>query len=151
MSSPTGTIVTPQLKPARSFPNANVAHAIRFSCRQGATPAGEDAIPPLALNTQIHIGTIPKGSVITSVHLHVRTLFDGTTPLFIIGTIADDDGILTGATSAVATAGIKPGLSAGAVQLGYAPGEMPLYVKLTAAGNTAGELHAIIPFYPAKT
>jgi hypothetical protein len=150
MSSATGSPTVVALKPARTFPNANVMHGIRFSCRQGATPANEDAIPSMPLATQIHFGTIPKGAVITNIQLHVRTLFNGTTPLFIIGTIADDDALATSAEAVVTAVARLKNLGLG-VLMGYTPTDMQVYAKLTAAGNTAGELHAVVEYYPPKT
>jgi hypothetical protein len=150
MASPTGTTTVVALKPARSFPNANVTHSIRYSLRQGATPAGEDAIPAMPLATPVHIGTLPRGCVVLRTYAQIRTLFNGTTPALIVGSAADDDAFLTSAEAAAGTAGIKQNLVGGAA-MGYLPAETPVYAKLTAAGNTAGEAHIVIEFYPPST
>ena len=99
--------------------------------------------------TQHHIGTIPKGSVIQQVWLHIVTA-PTVTPVFIIGTVGDDDGILTTAEAAPTATGIKKNLTGGAL-MGFTAVEMQLYAKLSvASGGTVGEIHTVIEFYPIK-
>lgn len=138
-------------KPWRGFPSINAVHGIRFQVNQATpVPPGDGVTPAinraLVSGKAVHIGTIPAGALILPVELHVKTLFDGTTPAFIIGDAADDDGILTAAASAVGTAGFKTGLATGAY-IGVTDSELKLYAKLTAAGTTAGRLDVLIPFY----
>ena len=147
MASPTGSAAVVAIKPARIFPNANAGHAIRFSFRQGATPAGYDAIPAMPVGAQHHIGTIPKGSVVQRVWLHIVTA-PTVTPVFIIGTVGDDDGILTTAEAAPTATGIKQNLIGGAL-MGFTPVELQLYAKLSvASGGVVGEIHTVIEYYP---
>lgn len=140
-----------RLKPARMGPNWNMVHGIRLQVQQ-ATPApvGDGVTPvinrALTLNKATPIGTIPAGSIIVGVDVHVKTLFDGTTPALIIGDLADDDGILTAAQSAVGTAGYKPALAGGAY-MGVTDGELNLYAKLTGAGNTVGRADILVRYY----
>jgi hypothetical protein len=150
MASPTGSAAVTAIKPARTFPNANVIHAIRHSFRQGATPAGGETIPAMPLGAQHHIGTIPKGSTVCRVWVHIVTA-PTTTPVFIIGTVGDDDGILTTAEAAPTATGIKQNLIGGAL-MGYTAVELQLYAKLSvASGGTVGDIHTVIEFYPPKT
>jgi hypothetical protein len=142
---------TTRRKPWRGFPSINAVHGIRGYFRQDMpAPVGDNLTPvlydALPLNKSLHLGTLPPGSFVSSVHVHVKTLFNGTTPAVIVGTAADDDGILTAAQSAVAVAGYKPNLTGGAL-LGRLTDETELFVKLTGTGVTAGEIDFLIEFY----
>lgn len=129
-------------KPERDFPNLNGVLGIRchFSQAGGAFPA-------LTAGQSVHIGTLPPGAFLLPAQLEVITLFNGTTPVVIIGHAADDDSILTAAASAVGTAGYKANLITGALYNTVITASIPLYIKLTGTGVTAGELDFLLPFY----
>lgn len=140
-----------KIKPARMGPNWNMVHGIRCQINQ-TTPApdGTGLTPvinrALITGKAVHIGTIPAGSFILPVDVQIKTLFDGTTPALIVGDLADDDGILTSAEAAAGTAGYKKNLSGGAY-IGVTDVDLNLYVKLTAAGNTAGRADILVRYY----
>lgn len=144
-----GRIIT-RKKPARMFPSINAVHGIRGYFRQDA-PVPTDNVSavyydalPLAKN--LSMGTIPAGAFIIGVDVHVKTLFNGTTPALQIGDLTDPDGILTTAASAVGTAGYKPNLTSGAY-MGHVYNEMEVLANLVGVGNTAGEIDILIRFY----
>lgn len=139
-------------KPWRGGPNWNMVHGIRLYVNQApaapANPAVEAAInTALTSGVTRHIGTIPKGALLLPAQVNVITLFNGTTPAFVVGTEADDDALITAAGSAVTAAGYKANLVSGAAYGALVTADLEVFAKLTAPGVTAGVLDLLIPYY----
>ena len=97
-------------------------------------------------------GTLPvvaleKGSIVLRAYVRVETAFNAaTTNELILGTVADDDGLITSANAAAGTAGFKTGTGA---QIGQELAEdTQFYAKFTQSGTaaTAGVAEFIVEF-----
>jgi hypothetical protein len=144
-----------KLKPARAYPSVNGVHAIRAHINQkpydpndvlSCWPSrGEFS---LVSGVAVHIGTLPKGCCVLPAAKHVIVAFNGTTPAIIVGNLADPAAYLTSALIAPGAIAFAGGLVAAG--MGYTADETPVYIKMTAAGNTLGRLDLVVPFYAAQ-
>ena len=145
-------IVYPKVvKPWRGYPSANVIMAIRLRVNQAPVPDPVGMIPlgtiALVKDKAVHVGTIPKGSFILPASRQVKTAFSAAGTIK-IGTKTDPEAVLKGADSAITTVGVTTGLVGN--QMGIAASELQLYAVLDTAGEVAGELDVVIPFYIQK-
>jgi hypothetical protein len=136
----------PGSAPARIY-SANVMHCVRGTVNYATTNVA----------TGVEIGTIPAGSFVTAVHVHVTTAFNAaTTNVLEVGTAADPDGFATSTQTASGTIGAKLniGTSSPAAQLGdFLTADTPVVVKYTQTGTaaTAGVAQVVVSFYPHVT
>jgi hypothetical protein len=130
----------PGSAPARIY-SANVIHAVR----------GVISFDTSGVATGVEIGTIPAGSFVAGTHVHVTTLFNGTTPTVTVGTAADDDGFATSLGVVPGTAGVKLNLT-GAQSGDSLTADTPVVVKHTTGGSTTtGRAVVVVTFYPHVT
>lgn len=98
----------------------------------------------------IPIGALEAGAIPLRTSVYIETLFNGTTPLIVIGSAAVADALATSAQVAPATAGYKP--SATFTGGGTPAYGVPLaantvfYLKGTFTNTTAGKITAIVEF-----
>jgi len=139
------------IRPWRGYPSANVIMAIRLRVNQAPVidPVGQIPLGTIALvkDKAVHIGTIPKGSFILPASRQVKTVFTAAGTIK-IGTKADPEAVLKGADSAITTLGVTTGLVGN--QMGIAATELQLFAVLDTAGEVAGEIDVVIPFYINK-
>ena len=144
------------LKPARTYPSANVIMAMSFHYKAN-NPDPSQGQSGLTPGTPKHIGTIPAGSMVLAGAKHTITAPDGTSPTIEIGTgpsvnaaggavAADPDAF---ATSAVLIAQGFNGAVVGALN-GFVAQETPVFALLGGTGTTVGEVHFVLPFYCQK-
>lgn len=144
------------IKPARTFPNVNAVLGIRRHVRMDTPPAPADGLTAsinnaIPVGKNVHIGTIPAGSLVLPASVHVRTALDGTGPAVSVGTEADIDGVITPAGSAVGAAGMKANLADGALLGFVADRDLELFIRLDGGADiTVGEFDIFVPFYTAK-
>jgi hypothetical protein len=118
----------PGSAPARIY-SSNTMHCIRGRMNFDTSGAA----------TGVEIGTIPAGSFVAGVHVHVITAFNAaTTNVLVVGTAADDDGF---ATTAATLSGDT--LTA----------DTPVVMKYTQTGTaaSAGAAAILVNFYPHVT
>jgi len=128
--------------PARVF-SSNTLHCIRGRIKFDTSGAA----------TGIEIGTIPAGSFVGSVTVHVATAFNAaTTNVLVVGTAADDDGFAVAAGTLSGATGLKTALF-GAQSGDTLTADTPVVVKYTQTGTaaTAGDAQVLVTFYPHAT
>jgi hypothetical protein len=128
--------------PARVY-SANVMHEIRGRIKFDTANAA----------TGIELGTLPAGSFVDGVTVHVITAFNaGTTNVLVVGTAADDDGFATSAGIAAGTAGKKNSLD-GAQSGDSLTADTPVVAKFTQTGTaaTTGEASILLKYAPHVT
>ena len=158
MGAPTGTTVTPLVKPWRGYPSANVVHGVRVHVNQdpakyvstGFAPGAAQGVGHVALTpggAAVHVGTIPLGAIILPIAHHLLVAFAPAGTLS-LGTLATPGGLLN--ALALTTPAFTGGVSTGAL-MGYQAETIQLYVKITGSGAaTAGEIDIVVPFYIHK-
>jgi hypothetical protein len=129
----------PSSAPARIFP-ANLMHAVRGTVRFGDVAKA------------VEIGTIPAGSFVRAVHVHVKTAFNAaTTNTMDVGTSGTAAAFAAAASTLVGAAGYKQNLT------GTGMGDTllvdtPVVVRYTATGTaaTTGEADILVEYYPQR-
>jgi hypothetical protein len=132
----------PGSAPARIY-SSNTMHCIRATCRYDAS----------GIATGVEIGTIPAGSFVTGVWVHVTTAFNAaTTNVLVVGTAADDDGFAAAAGTLSGATGVKANLT-GAQSGDTLTADTPVVMKYTQTGTaaTAGVASILVNFYPHVT
>jgi hypothetical protein len=144
------------LKPARTYPSANVIMGINFHYKADnpdPTLGAVGLVPGVAK----HIGTIPAGSIVLAGFKHTIAVPNGTSPTLEIGTgpskdaagaavAADPDAF---ATSAVLMATGVNAAVAGALN-GLVTQDTPVFALLGGSGTTTGEVVVVLQFYTQK-
>lgn len=128
--------------PARIM-SVNCVHALRGRINFDSSGAA----------TGIEIGTIPAGSFVGPVTVHVITAFNAaTTNVLEVGTTADPDGFATSAGTASGATGVKLNLT-GAQSGDTLTADTPVVVRFTQTGAaaTAGVAQVVVEFYPHVT
>lgn len=124
--------------PARIM-QVNCMHAIRGRIKFDSTSAG------------IELGTIPAGSFVGSVTVHVITAFNATGVAVEVGTAAAAAGFATSAGIAPAATGVKLNLT-GTLSGDTLTADTPVVAKLTpGTGGTTGDAQILVEFYPHVT
>jgi hypothetical protein len=130
----------PGSAPARIM-SVNCIHALRATIRYSN------------VGTPVEIGTIPAGSFVKGVWVHVTTAFNAaTTNTLDIGTTADADGFAAAAGTLVGATGIKANLTG--AQSGdtlTADTVVTATVGATGTAATAGVASVLVEFYPHVT
>lgn len=139
--------VPQKIKPPRTYPTVNGVFALRCHINQAAPVAARGQVS-IKTGVPYCIGTIPKGSFVLPAAKHVLTIFNGTTPAVDVGTLATPNGFIPTASIAPGAVAFAGGLSG--TLMGLVADDTPVYVTLTAAGNSAGELDLVLPFYSAQ-
>lgn len=132
----------PSSAPARIY-SANVLHCLRGRINFDSSGAA----------TGIEIGTVPAGSFVEGVTVHIITAFNAaTTNVLEVGTVADADGFATSAGTASGATGVKLNLT-GAQSGDTLTADTPVVVKFTQTGTaaTAGVAVVLVKFYPHVT
>lgn len=133
------------LKPPRTFPTINAIMCLRMHIKQASPDATRGQVT-LVNGVVRLLGVLPKGSIVLPPAKHVITAFDGTTPTIDVGTIATPNGFIP--TAQIAPGAIAfAGNLAGGTLMGFQTDDTPVYVTLTCANNTVGELDILLPFY----
>jgi hypothetical protein len=144
------------LKPARTYPSANVIMGINFHYKADNPDPTLGAVG-LTPGVAKHIGTIPAGSIVLNGFKHTVSVPNGTTPTLEIGTgpsvnaagaavPADPDAF---ATSAVLMATGVNGQVVGALN-GLVTQDTPVFALLGGTGTTTGEVVVVLQFYTQK-
>jgi hypothetical protein len=132
----------PGSAPARIY-SSNTMHCIRGRMNFDTSGAA----------TGVEIGTIPAGSFVAGVHVHVITAFNAaTTNVLVVGTAADDDGFATTAATLPGATGMKLNLT-GAQSGDTLTVDTPVVMKYTQTGTaaSAGAAAILVNFYPHVT
>jgi hypothetical protein len=135
----------PKIKPARTYPSANVTMAMRFHLKvDNPDPSlGQVGMTP---GTPHLVGTIPAGSFLMPAAVHTLAVVNGTTPTLTVGTTATPAGIAVSAD--MNTLGFR-GQVLGPLT-GYTATEMNVYAFLGGSAMTVGEVDFVLRFYCQK-
>lgn len=100
----------------------------------------------------VQFGTLPAGSVVARTNAFVTTVFNAaTTNVLVVGVAADDDALMTAATSAAGTAGAKVQNGPAATLTTPTAADVALFAKYTQSGSaaTTGRAVVFVEYYPA--
>lgn len=100
----------------------------------------------------VQFGVLPAGAVVLRTNVAVTTVFNAaTTNVLVVGVAADDDALMTSATAAAGTAGVKVQNGPAATLTTPTAADVAVFARYTQSGTaaTTGRAVVTVEFYPA--